>query len=39
MRDRSHRPVLQGVRGLLVSGIVIYHAIRLLSLAQRRQLG
>jgi peptidoglycan/LPS O-acetylase OafA/YrhL len=31
MRDRSHRPVLQGVRGLLVSGIVIYHAIRLLS--------
>ncbi len=31
MRDRSHRPVLQGVRGLLVGGIVIYHAIRLLS--------
>ena len=30
MRDRSHRPVLEGVRGALVIAVVGYHALRLL---------
>jgi peptidoglycan/LPS O-acetylase OafA/YrhL len=29
MRDRSHRVVLEGVRGLVVSCIVLFHALRL----------
>lgn len=30
MRDRSRHPALEGGRGLLVAGIVAYHAVRLL---------
>ena len=30
MRDRSHRPVLEGARGVLVLAVVGYHALRLL---------
>ena len=30
MRDRSHQPVLEGVRGALVLAVVGYHALRLL---------
>jgi peptidoglycan/LPS O-acetylase OafA/YrhL len=30
MRDRSHQPVLEGVRGLLVIAVVGYHSLRLL---------